>query len=231
MRAQILIAEDDPGASRLLNRYLASKGYEVHTAADGNEALTQFFMHDPDVVLLDLNMPHMDGWQTLQEIRSLSDVPVILVTVQDSTAEKVRGLTEGADDYVTKPFDLKEIEARVGAVLRRSQRSVDANRVRVGPLSIDDETKEVQVNGERVHLTPKEYELLSLLASRPGRVFSSDEILQHVWADRSSGESTEDVKKYIYYLRGKLDRYLGGASSIETVRGFGYKLAWSGVAD
>jgi len=115
---RILIAEDDPSALRLLTKFLTAKGYETLTAADGREALHSFLTHEPDLVLLDVQMPHMDGWSVLREIRSMSSVPVIMLTIRNSTDDKVRGLTEGADDYVTKPFDLKEIDARIQAVLR-----------------------------------------------------------------------------------------------------------------
>jgi len=175
---RILIAEDDPSALRLLTKFLTAKGYETLTAADGREALHAFLTHEPDLVLLDVQMPHMDGWSVLREIRSMSSVPVIMLTIRNSTDDKVRGLTEGADDYVTKPFDLKEIDARIQAVLRRARAQTGGAVIAVGPLVVDDEAKEVRLNGRPVALSPKEYELLRLLASRPGRVFSTQEILR-----------------------------------------------------
>jgi len=151
-------------------------------------------------------------------------VPVIMLTIRNSTDDKVRGLTEGADDYVTKPFDLKEIDARIQAVLRRARAQTGGAVIAVGPLVVDDEAKEVRLNGRPVALSPKEYELLRLLASRPGRVFSTQEILQAVWPERVHEGSAEDVKKYIYFLRSKLGDDRDGNGLIQTVRGFGYKL-------
>lgn len=191
-------------------------------ASDGAQALEAFVAHDPDAVLLDVNMPRMDGWQVLQEIRSMSSTPVIMLTVYDTTADKVRGLSQGADDYVTKPFDLVEIEARLRAVTRRA--GFKSKRVRCGPILIDDEAKEVRLHGRLVNLSPKEYDLLRLLASRPGRVFSNAEILQAVWPDRADEGTSEDVKKYIYFLRGKIEADPENPRLIHTVRGFGYKL-------
>ena len=225
---KILIAEDDPSALRLLSKFLTAKGFETLPAADGREALHSFLAHDPDLVLLDVNMPHMDGWSVLREIRSLSSVPVIMLTINNSTDDKVRGLTEGADDYVTKPFDLKEIDARIRAVMRRAQAKTSGSVIAVGPLVVDDDAKEVRLAGRPVALSPKEYELLRLLASRPGRVFSTQEILQAVWPDRVHDGSAEDVKKYIYFLRSKLEAEREGAGLIQTVRGFGYKLVVDG---
>lgn len=206
----------------MLAKYLTAKGFEVIDASDGAQALEAFVAHDPDAVLLDVNMPRMDGWQVLQEIRSMSSTPVIMLTVYDTTADKVRGLSQGADDYVTKPFDLVEIEARLRAVTRRA--GFKSKRVRCGPILIDDEAKEVRLHGRLVNLSPKEYDLLRLLASRPGRVFSNAEILQAVWPDRADEGTSEDVKKYIYFLRGKIEADPENPRLIHTVRGFGYKL-------
>jgi len=221
---KILIAEDDPSALRLLSKFLTAKGFHTLTAADGREALNAFLTHDPDLVLLDVNMPHLDGWSVLREIRNLSAVPVIMLTIRNSTDDKVRGLTEGADDYVTKPFDLKEIDARIRAVMRRARGGQDGTVITVGPLVVDDEAKEVRLHGRTVALSPKEYELLRLLASRPGKVFSTQEILQVVWPERVHEGSAEDVKKYIYFLRSKLEAEGDAGGMIQTVRGFGYKL-------
>ncbi len=220
---RILIAEDDPSSRELLVRFLRSKGHEVIAAADGAEALERFEEGGADLVLLDVMMPVIDGWAVLEELRQRrrSPVPVIMVTVRDATEDKVRGLQLGADDYITKPFDLRELEARIEAVMRRS---APGPRLELGELVIDDEKKEVRVRGEPVELSPKEYELLRLLASRPGKVFSHREILERVWAG-SSFASSEDVKKYIYLLRNKIEEDPESPKLILTVRGFGYKLA------
>ena len=220
---KILIAEDDPAARKLLSKFLTAKGFDVVAEPDGTRALHRFVSDEPDLVLLDVNMPEMDGWDVLREIRSIAPTPVILVTVNDATADKVQGLSEGADDYVTKPFDLPEIEARIRAVMRRG-----AHRSKLrhcGPLKIDDEAKVVTVDGSKVDLSPKEYDLLLLLASRPGRVFSTAEILEAVWPERIDEGTSEDVKKYIYFLRRKLERDPENPRLIQTARGFGYRLA------
>jgi DNA-binding response OmpR family regulator len=222
MSWRILIAEDDPKSRALLVKFLEAKGHEVIPAADGQEALEKYVEAQPDLVLLDVMMPKVDGWGVLKEVRAQGEIPVILVTVKDATEDKVHGLSLGADDYITKPFDLREVEARIEAVMRRVQTS-PPSRIEAGPITIDDETKEVTVHGKRVELSPKEYELLRFLASKPGRVFSHEEILRSVWAE-SPYAGAEDVKKYIYLLRNKIERNPEGPELIVTVRGFGYKL-------
>ena len=221
---RILIAEDDPGSRELLQRFLTSQGHEVISSANGAEALERFEEGGADLLLLDVMMPGLDGWAVLEEVRRRSDVPVIMVTVKDSTEDKVKGLQLGADDYITKPFDLRELEARIEAVMRRI---APGPRIELGELLIDDERKEVRVRGEPVELSPKEYDLLRLLASRPGKVFSHQEILAKIWAG-SSFASSEDVKKYIYLLRNKIEENPEEPKLVLTVRGFGYKLAQGG---
>lgn len=221
---RILIAEDDSSSRELLRRFLESKGHEVLLATNGIEALERFESGGIDLVLLDVMMPKLDGWAVLREIRKGSLVPVIMVTVKDATEDKVQGLELGADDYVTKPFDLRELEARIAAVMRRV---APGPVIEVGELSIDDEKKEVRLRGQPVELSPKEYELLRLLASRPGKVFSHREILEKIWAG-SDFASSEDVKKYIYLLRNKIEQDPEEPKLILTVRGFGYKLAVEG---
>lgn len=218
---KILIAEDDPHSRDLLVRFLEARGNEITAAANGVEALERF--HDGiDLVLLDVMMPKMDGWAALEEIRSRSDTPVIMVTVKDSTEDKVKGLSLGADDYIAKPFDLREVQARIEAVMRRSVPG--AAPLEIGDLVIDDEKKEVQIHGKVVDLSPKEYDLLKLFASRPGKVFSHHEIITKIWPEGSLA-SSEDVKKYIYLLRNKIEDNPEEPKLIVTARGFGYKLA------
>lgn len=225
---KILVAEDDPGARQLLKKFLTARSFEVIDAPDGSAALYRFAAADPDLVLLDINMPGLDGWSVLRQIRSMSDVPVIMLTVRDDARDKVRGLTEGADDYVTKPFDLAEIEARIHAVMRRVGATSAPAWRQVGALTIDDEAKEVRVNGEPVRLSPTEYRLMCVLASRPGKVFSNEDIIEAVWPDQSDVKTAEDVKQYIYLLRNKIEPHPEQPSLIQTVRGFGYKLARPG---
>ena len=220
---RILIAEDDPKSRALLAKFLEAKGHDVIPAQDGEEAIRLFQEKGPDLVLLDVMMPQVDGWGVLKAIREQGDTPVIMVTVKDATEDKVHGLSLGADDYITKPFDLREVEARIEAVMRRVGDAEAPKRLEIGPIVIDDETKEVRVYGKRVDLSPKEYDLLRFLASKPGRVFSQEEILRNVWAD-SPYAGAEDVKKYVYLLRNKIERDTAHPELVVTVRGFGYKL-------
>jgi DNA-binding response OmpR family regulator len=218
---RILIAEDDPNSLNLLRKFLEAKGHQVFASGNGLDALEKFQSEKPDLVLLDVMMPKLDGWSVLEKIRETAGTPVIMVTAKDSTDDKVRGLSGGADDYITKPFDLREVEVRVTAVMRRMTKSPF---VTFGDLEIDDERKEVRVRGRRIELSPKEYDLLKLLASKPGRVFAHREIIDSIWAD-SQFASSEDVKKYIYLLRNKIEDDPDDPKVILTVRGFGYKLS------
>jgi len=221
----ILVVEDDARSRELLVRYLSAKGHAVATAEDGSRALESVAASEPDLVLLDGNLPVMDGWVVLEALRKFSRVPVIMVTVRDATRDKLAGLGLGADDYITKPFDLRELEARIQAVMRRYQaEAATAGVIRTGEVVVDDERKEVTIRGKPVNLSPREFEILRLLASRPGKVFSGAEILAAVWPD-PEGATVEDVKKYIHMLRGKIERDPAKQRIIVTVRGFGYRLS------
>lgn len=215
--------EDDARSRDLLARYLAAKGHAVATAEDGARALESVVAAEPDLVLLDVNLPVMDGWGVLETVRGFSRVPVIMVTVRDAAPDKVAGLQGGADDYITKPFDLRELEARIEAVMRR-YRPPPSEVIRAGDVALDNERKEVRVRGQIVALSPREFELLRLLASRPGKTFSSEEIVAAVWADREAA-ATEDVKKYVHMLRAKIERDPSSPRIVVTVRGFGYRLS------
>ncbi len=217
----VLVVEDDARSRDLLVRYLAAKGHAVATAETGPRALESVVAGEPDLVLLDGNLAVMDGWAVLEALRRFSGVPVIMVTVRDAPADKLAGLDLGADDYVTKPFDLRELEARMEAVLRR-YRGAAATVLRAGELTLDDERKQVTVRGRPVTLSPREFDLVRLLAARPGKVFSSADILATIWPDRSG--VAEDVKKYVHMLRGKIEQDPAHPEIIVTVRGFGYRL-------
>ena len=221
---KILIVDDDPQILRLLERFLQAKGREILTAGDGEEALKICGKEAPDLVILDIIMPGMDGWEVLTRLRETSDIPVIMLTAKDSPGDTARGLLLGADDYISKPFDLGEVEARITAVMRRYEKPSEPSVQKVGDLVINNESKEVRLRGKPIKLSPKEYDLLRLLASRPGRVFSHDEIIREVWRGKSFISST-DVAKYIYLLREKIEEDPDNPTLIETVRGFGYKLA------
>ncbi len=219
---RVLVVDDDPDIRGLLGELLGRAGYEVTEAADGREGLRLFYASRPDVVVLDVSMPELDGWQTLERIRDLSDTPVLMLTARGAELEKVRGLKAGADDYVTKPFGRQELLARVEALLRR-QRAAESlpEAYDDGYIRIDLPRRLVEVEGETVVLTPLEFRLLTALVSHPGQVLSREQLLELVWGD-GYGTSGDQVKLTVGYVRRKL-----GVSPedgpIETVRGFGYR--------
>ena len=216
--AQILVCEDEPDIAEILRSFLSAQGYVVSTTATGAEALERIAEIQPDLVLLDLMLPDQDGWEVLEEIRKTGTRPVILLTALGRVEDKVRGLSHGADDYISKPFDLDEVRARIEAVLRRSGPRLGSK------IWIDDVRKEVRVKERTISLSPKEYALLKLLISQPGRVFSTEEILAELWRG-SPYASAQDVQKYAYLLRKKLETDPARPEFLLTVRGFGYRLA------
>lgn len=220
---KVLIVEDDPDISELLTLYFVTKGYDVETAHDGVEALARMRAREPDLMLLDIVLPKLDGWGVLQAVRAGSRIPVILLTSLDDTEDVVRGLTLGADDYLRKPFEIRELEARIQSVVRRLEQSGRPPALDSGPIRIDERAKTVTVLGEPVQLSPKEYHLLTLLASDPGRVFTTDEIIDELWGEGGRAAGT-DVKQCVYQLRSKIERDPQSPQWIQNVKGFGYKL-------
>lgn len=221
---KILVVDDDPDIAGLLKHFLEAKGRCVQTAADGPQALELFRKESPDLVILDVMLPGMDGWAVLKRIREQSQTPVLMLTAKDTPTDAAKGLLAGADDYIAKPFDLAVLEARIAAVMRRYRAPPRSSVLKVGHMEIDDGLKQVKVHGRLIALSPKEYELLKLLASEPGRVFSHQEIIAEVWQNKPLVTSS-DVTKYIYLLREKLEENPDNPKHILTVRGFGYKLA------
>ncbi len=223
MALRILVADDDANICELLRLYLEKEGYEAIIAADGMQALEKFEREKPDLILLDIMMPRLDGWQVCREIRKKSRCPIIMLTAKSEVFDKVLGLELGADDYVAKPFETKEIIARIKAVMRRSgaEEQKKPREVRYDGLYINMENYELQVGGRTVDAPPKEMELLYHLASNPNRVYTRDQLLDEVWGFEYYGDSrTVDV--HIKRLREKLD----GASdrwTLKTVWGVGYK--------
>ena len=224
MAVSVLIVEDDKNISDLLQMYLEKEGYTVTTAADGGQGLAKFRTIQPDLVLLDLMMPVMDGWSVCKAIRSESQTPIIMLTAKGETDDKVTGLKAGADDYVTKPFEMKELLARIEAVLRRTDRVAEETKSRrlvFDKLVIDMDAFELSVDGKKVDAPPKEMELLFFLASSPNRVYTRNQLLDEVWGFDYFGDSrTVDV--HVKRLREKLE----GVSenwSLKTVWGVGYK--------
>lgn len=219
----VLLIDDSETVRAAVGDRLERGGYRVASAANGREGLRRLYEIKPDVVLLDVVMPELDGWKTLELIRDVSDVPVIMLTSRDSELERVRGLRSGADDYVGKPFSQAELAARIEAVLRRSGETVDAKEVYDdGTVYIDFAARSVTVRGENVSLTPLEFRLLSALTEHVGQVLSRQQLIDLVWG--SAYESSGDpVKIYIGYLRKKIEEEPASPKLVETVRGFGYR--------
>ena len=227
MGKKVLVVDDEPAFVRLVEQVLTQKGYEVLKASNGQESLRIFFDHRPDVVLLDVVMPRMDGWQTCSRIRDVSDIPIIIITgKQKSEADIVRGLDYGADDYLIKPVGNKELVARVRAVLRRAElaSSVDTKkRITYSDdfLTVDVAERMIIVNGERVRLTPTEFRLFALLVGNAGRVLTHKQLLEKVWG----WEYTDDLdhlRIYIWHLRHKIEPDPTQPKYIITEPGVGY---------
>jgi DNA-binding response OmpR family regulator len=222
-RSRILVVDDDGDIRGLLKELLTRAGYDVSEADSGKAGLRQFYASPPDLVLLDVSMPELDGWQTLERIRDLSEVPVMMLTARAGELEKVRGLKAGADDYVTKPFGRQEVLARVEALLRRSApRDEEPTTYADRLITIDFAQREVRVAGELVTLTPLEFKLLAVFVRHPNQVLSHEQLLELVWGDAVGG-SRARAKLYVGYLRQKLGEAGADESLIETVRGFGYR--------
>jgi DNA-binding response OmpR family regulator len=222
-RARILVVDDEGDIRELLRELLSRAGYDVEVAEDGRAGLRALFAARPDLVVLDVNMPGLDGWQTLERMRDVSEVPVLMLTARTGELEKVRGLTRGADDYVTKPFGRQELLARVQALLRRSTARAESLETYADDvLSIDFAQRSVTVGDRDVSLTPLEFKLLTAFVRHPNQVLSREQLLQLVWGD-SFGVSGDQVKLYVGYLRRKLSPDSPEDAPVETVRGFGYR--------
>ena len=223
MAVSVLIVEDDKNITELLQMYLEKEGYAVTTAPDGGQGLAKFRNIKPDIVLLDVMMPVMDGWSVCKAIRAESQTPVIMLTAKSETDDKVAGLRSGADDYITKPFEMKEVLARMEAVLRRTDRTAEkkTRRLVFDKLIIDMDAFELTVDGKKVDTPPKEMELLFYLASSPNRVYTRNQLLDEVWGFDYFGDSrTVDV--HVKRLREKLEG-VSEAWSLKPVWGVGYK--------
>lgn len=223
MSARVLLVDDSVSDRTLVATRLEQDGYEVVQAANGREGLRALYASRPDIVLLDVEMPELDGWRTLESIRDVSDVPVIMLTVHDTEIERVRGLKGGADDYIGKPFGAAELTARIEAVLRRGAGRDEATEVfDDGAVRIDFAGRSVTVRGDEVSLTPLEFRLLATLTRHAGQVLSRDQLLELVWGIDFSA-SGDQVKLYVGYLRRKIEHDPASPQLIETVRGFGYR--------
>ncbi|HEX6117269.1 MAG TPA: response regulator transcription factor [Solirubrobacterales bacterium] len=222
-RARVLLIEDEADIRALLRNVVEREGMQVIEAGDGREGLRAFYKYQPDLVVLDLGLPELDGLQVLERIRELGDVPVLILSARGSELDKVRGLRGGADDYLTKPFGRQELVARMEAIIRRAgvRNPAVAEVLADELLEIDFPHRRVTAAGNEVELTPTEFRLAAAFARHPDQVLSRDQILEMVWAD-SSRHSPDQVRLYVGYLRRKL-RDASGAEPIETVHGFGYR--------
>ena len=224
MDTKLLIIDDDPNICEMLRLYLENEGYKVKTANDGNEGLSYFKIYEPDLVLLDIMMPKKDGWQVCREIREISPKPVIMITAKGEVFDKVLGLELGADDFIVKPFDMKELFARIKAVLRRynsSSSSADNEVIKFDNMEISLQKYELKLRGKPIDIPPKELELLYFLASNCNRVFTRNQLLDKVWGFDYLGDSrTVDVhvKRLREKLEGVSDKWM-----LKTVWGVGYK--------
>ena len=224
MAQTVLIVEDDRNIAELLQMYLEKEGYAVAVANDGGEGLAKFRSVKPDLVLLDVMMPVMDGWAVCKAIRAEAQTPIIMLTAKGETDDKVAGLKSGADDYVTKPFEMKEVLARIEAVLRRTGTAVTevkSRKLTFEKLTIDMDSFELVVDGRKIDTPPKEMELLFYLASSPNRVYTRNQLLDEVWGFDYFGDSrTVDV--HVKRLREKIE-IPNVPWSLKTVWGVGYK--------
>ena len=233
--AKVLVVDDEQKLVSLVRSYLQAEGYEVLEAFDGNTALEIARTNRPDLVVLDVMLPGLDGIEVCRRLRQFSDAYVLMLTARAEEIDKIIGLSVGADDYLTKPFSPRELVARVKAMLRRAQQGGITTQVMpdmpdmpdtppplvLGDLAIDTASHEVFMRGQLVHLTPREFDLLATLAAQPGRVFTRDQLLQQVWGEEYYGDHVVDVN--VTHLRKKLDDDPTDPKFIETVRGVGYR--------
>ncbi|KRM19664.1 response regulator [Ligilactobacillus hayakitensis DSM 18933 = JCM 14209] len=225
---KILVVDDDKDIVELLSIYIKNEGYEVEKAYNGKEAISKLNTN-PDIALmiLDIMMPNMDGMEVVREIRRDSQIPVLMLSAKTDDLDKIQGLVQGADDYVTKPFNPLEVMARVKSLLRRSEQTVqktEPDKIEIGPLIIKKDSHEVKtIDGKDIKLTALEFGILHLLASHPNRVFSADEVFERVW-QQESVVSAKTVMVHVSHLRDKIEEATNGEQVIQTVWGVGYKI-------
>ncbi len=221
MKEKILVVDDDNNLCRLLEIYLKKEGYQVFVANNGADAVDKFHELNPNLVVLDIMLPKLDGWEVCEEIRSSSSTPVLMLTAKGEKNDKLKGLDIGADDYVTKPFDPDELVARVKAILRRTTEQ-DKEFLSFPNLTIDHKKHKVELKGKELNLAPKEYDLLYFLAKNEKRVFSREQLLDQVWGFDFIGD-IRTVDSHIKRLRNKVDQKIIDYNYLHTVWGVGYK--------
>jgi DNA-binding response OmpR family regulator len=223
MNRKILLVDDDPAFLELLTQYLHEAGFQVLPAADGPAALKLAYHEHPDLALLDVMLPGMDGWEICARLRELSDVPIVMVTAKSGEADKLRGFKLGVDDYVTKPFSFAELVARVQAVLARAPARLPGGYAIHGNIKLDMKRYQALIDDRRVDLTPTEFRLLAALVRRQGEVAKERELLEEVWGEARPDEDSL-VRRYVLMLRRKIEPDPARPHILLTVRGFGYRL-------
>ena len=229
--AKILVVDDEPTLRNVLHYNLTKEAHQVRTAGDGEEAIDQAREYEPDLILLDVMLPKLDGFEVCKAIRRESNVPILMLTAKNSEIDKVVGLEIGADDYITKPFSMRELVARVKAMIRRSEMlkgelitgEADKTRLAVRGLTMDLLQHRVMLDGRTINMKPKEFELLAFLLRHPDQVFSRDQLLDQVWGYEFGGD-TRTVDVHIRWLREKIEETPSKPTYLETVRGVGYRL-------
>jgi two-component system, OmpR family, response regulator BaeR len=222
----ILIVEDEQKIASLLKEYLEKAGFRATIAGRGDQAIAQVRKSSPDLMLLDIMMPVMDGMAVCREVRKFSDIPIIMITAKVEEIDRLLGLEIGADDYICKPFSPREVVARVKAVLRRINLEPARKTLAIGPITIDEASHQARVSGAALDLTPNEFRLLNVLISQPGRVFSRDELLSRVQGYDCEGYD-RTIDSHIKNLRKKIAAHLPGQEIITTVYALGYKLSYT----
>jgi two-component system response regulator ResD len=219
---RVLVVDDEPMVREVLERYLRNEGFDVSTAEDGPGALAAFASDEPDLVLLDLMLPQIDGYEVFRRMRATAETPVIMLTARGEETDRVVGLELGADDYVTKPFSPREVVARVRAVLRRTGQPAISGRMDFGELQIDTDRREIRLAEREIHLTRKEFDLLAYLAARPGMTFTRSQLLEDLWDWAWDGD-TATVTVHIRRLREKIEADPSQPKRLITVWGVGYR--------
>ena len=224
MTPRLLIIDDDPTLLRFLKEYFEREGFTVDSAAGGQPALRLFYANRPDLVIVDVMMPGMDGWEVAARVREMADTPVIMLTAKSGEADKLRGFRLGVDDYVTKPFSFAELAARMQAVLARSRaaRPPDRRVHTVGELVVDLDRRTVELHGQPVTLTPTEFRLLECLVQKEGQAVAEETLAQEVWGNYK--EDPGAVRRFVWLLRKKIEDDPSNPMRILTVRGYGYRL-------
>lgn len=227
MSWKILLVDDDPTLLRFLQDYLREEKHEILAASNGPDALRVAYREHPDLVILDVMMPVMDGWEVCARLRELSDIPIILLTAKSTEADKLRGFQLGVDDYMTKPFSFAELSARIQAVLGRTNRpapKVERRLLYFGDFTLDLDKREARIGQEVIPLTPTEFRLLECLVRNKGRAVSEQELSEQVWGAYYQQQDNSAVRRYIWLLRQKFESDPSNPRWIRTVRGFGYRM-------